>query len=449
MARKVTKKRLTKGSGTKLTKSAVKAVDQKALFARARKVLVGGVNSPVRAFKSVGGTPLFVSGGSGPYLYAEDGRAYVDFCLSWGPLIFGHARTEIIEAAKSALERGSTFGAATMAEVELAERIKDAFPSMELIRMTSSGTEGDMSALRAARAFTKRDLVIKFAGCYHGHVDSLLVAAGSGATTLGVPDSAGVPAAFAATTIIVPFNDLPAVEAAFKKHKGKIAAIIVEPIPANMGVVFPADGFLQGLRKIATREKSLLIFDEVITGFRVCYGGAQTLFSVKPDLTVLGKIVGGGLPLAAYGGRKDVMSMIAPEGPAYQAGTLSGNPVAVAAGTAMLDLLKSEDPYPRLEELAEYLTSGLREAANDAGVPLSIQSFGSMITPFFIAGPVTDYASALKADKAAYGRFFHGMLKRGVYLPPAQWEALFVSYAHGEEELDHAIDAAFDAFREV
>lgn len=426
-----------------------RAVDQKALFARARKVLVGGVNSPVRAFKSVGGTPLFVDSGSGPFLFSADGRPFVDFCLSWGPLMFGHARTEIVEAAKAALERGSTFGAATVAEVELAERIRGAFPSMELIRMTSSGTEADMSALRAARAFTKRDLVIKFSGCYHGHVDSLLVAAGSGATTLGVPDSAGVPKAFAATTIICPFNDLKAVEAAFKKHKGRIAAVIVEPIPANMGVVFPEDGFLEGLRKITTKEKALLIFDEVITGFRVCYGGAQTLFRIKPDLTILGKIVGGGLPLAAYGGRKDVMSVIAPEGPAYQAGTLSGNPVAVAAGTAMLDLLQTEDPYPRLEELADYLSEGFRSAAADAGVPLLVQSFGSMITPFFTKGPVTDYASALKADKLAYGRFFHQMLKRGVYLPPAQWEALFVSYAHGEGELDHAIAAAREAFRAV
>ncbi len=438
---------------TKTAKKSGKPVapefDGKAMFARARKALVGGVNSPVRAFKSVGGSPLFVTGGSGPYLFSADGRTFVDFCLSWGPLMFGHARTEIVEAAKSAMERGSTFGAATVAEVELAERIQAAFPSMELVRMTSSGTEADMSALRAARAFTKRDLVIKFAGCYHGHVDSLLVAAGSGATTLGIPDSAGVPAAFAATTVVVPFNDLKAVEAAFKKNKGKIAAVIVEPIPANMGVVFPAEGFLEGLRRITTRERSLLIFDEVITGFRVCYGGAQTLFGVKPDLTILGKIVGGGLPLAAYGGRKDVMSMIAPEGPAYQAGTLSGNPVAVAAGTAMLDLLRREDPYPRLEQLGEYLTEGLLDAAISAGVPLRIQSFGSMITPFFVEGAVTDYASALKADKAAYGRWFHAMLERGVYLPPAQWEALFVSYAHSDRELDHAIAAAREAFRLV
>ncbi len=439
-------RKLTKGPGTKLTKS---RVNQKALFARARKSLVGGVNSPVRAFKSVGGSPVFVESGAGAYLTTADGRKLVDFCLSWGPLMFGHARSEIVAAAAGALSRGSTFGAATMAEVALAERIKDAFPSIQLLRMTSSGTEADMSALRAARAFTKRDLVIKFAGCYHGHVDSLLVAAGSGATALGVPDSAGVPAGMAATTVVVPFNDLPAVERAFQKNKGRIAAIIVEPIPANMGVVFPAEGFLEGLRKLATREKSLLIFDEVITGFRVCYGGAQTLFNIKPDLTILGKIVGGGLPLAVYGGRKDVMSMIAPEGPAYQAGTLSGNPVAVAAGTAMLDLLRSENPYPRMNQLADYICEGFRQAAAAAGVPLRIQSFGSMFTPFFIEGPVTDYASALKADKAAYGRFFHGMLKRGVYLPPAQWEAAFVSFAHSDRELDLAVKAAREAFRAV
>ncbi len=439
-----------KNSAAKKNKAARRSrVDQKALFARARKALVGGVNSPVRAFNSVGGTPLFVESGSGAYLTSADGRKFVDFCLSWGPLMFGHARREIVDAAKRALERGSTFGAATEAEVALAERIQAALPSMELVRLTSSGTEADMSALRAARAFTGRDLVIKFSGCYHGHVDSLLVAAGSGATTLGVPDSAGVPKAFAATTIIVPFNDSAAVEAAFRKHKGKIAALIVEPIPANMGVVFPKEGFLKDLRRITTREKALLIFDEVITGFRVCYGGAQTLLGVKPDLTVLGKIVGGGLPLAAYGGRKDVMSMVAPLGPAYQAGTLSGNPVAVAAGTANLDLLRKIDPYERLSQLKEYLCEGWREAAVAAGVPLQIQSVGSMFTPFFVDGPVVDYASALKADKAAYGRFFHAMLSRGVYLPPAQWEAGFVSYAHGERELDLAVRAAREAFRAV
>jgi len=425
-----------------------KPANLKKLFARARKSLVGGVNSPVRAFKSVGGTPLFVRSGSGAWIRGADGRSYVDFCLSWGPLMFGHARREIVEAAKTALERGSTFGAATEAEFILAEKIKEALPSIELLRMTSSGTEAGMSAARAARAFTKRDLIIKFSGCYHGHMDSLLVAAGSGATTLGIPDSAGVPKAVAATTIVVPFNDIPALENAFKKNKGKIAALFVEPIPANMGVVFPADGFLEALRRITKREKTLLVFDEVITGFRVAYGGVQTLAGIKPDLTVLGKIVGGGMPLAAYGGRNDVMSMIAPEGPAYQAGTLSGNPVAVAAGTAMLDLLKREDPYKRMEQLAGYYCEGLRGAAIAAGVPLRIQSFGSMFTPFFLdGGPVTDYKSAMKADKKAYGRFFQGMLKGGVYLPPAQWEAAFVSYAHTDRELDFALAAALRSLK--
>ena len=427
-----------------------KPANLKKLFERARKSLVGGVNSPVRAFKSVGGTPLFVRSGTGAWIRGADGKSYVDFCLSWGPLMFGHARGEIVAAAQTAMSHGSTFGAATEGEVILAEKIKEALPSIELLRMTSSGTEAGMSAARAARAFTKRDLIVKFAGCYHGHFDSLLVAAGSGATTLGIPDSAGVPKSFAATTIVVPFNDLKAVENAFKKNKGRIAAVFVEPIPANMGVVFPADGFLEGLRKITKREKSLLIFDEVITGFRVAYGGAQTLVGIKPDLTILGKVVGGGLPLAVYGGRKDVMSMMAPEGPAYQAGTLSGNPVAVAAGIAMLDLLKSEDPYQRMEQLAEYYCEGLRGAAIARGVPLRIQSFGSMFTPFFLdGGPVTDYKSALKADKKAYGRFFQAMLKRGVYLPPAQWEAAFVSYAHTDIELDFALSAALAAFKAV
>ena len=422
----------------------------KRLFARARKSLVGGVNSPVRAFKAVGGTPLFVRSGSGAWIRGADNRLYVDFCLSWGPLMFGHARREIVAAAQAAMANGSTFGAGTEAEVVLAEKIKKALPSIELLRMTSSGTEAGMSAARAARAFTKRDLIVKFSGCYHGHMDSLLVAAGSGATTLGIPDSAGVPKAVAATTIVCRFNDLNDVENAFRKNKGKIAAVFVEPIPANMGVVFPADGFLEGLRKITKREKSLLIFDEVITGFRVAYGGVQTLMGIKPDLTILGKIVGGGLPLAAYGGRKDVMSMIAPEGPAYQAGTLSGNPVAVAAGTAMLDLLETENPYRRMEQLARYYCEGLRGAAIAAGVPLRIQSVGSMFTPFFLeGGAVTDYKSALKADKKAYGRFFHGMLKRGVYLPPAQWEAAFVSYAHTDRELDFALSAALSSLKSL
>lgn len=422
-------------------------VKSKRLFVRARKSLVGGVNSPVRAFKSVGGSPVFMRSGSGAYITDVDGRRYVDLCLSWGPLMFGHARREITAAAEQALRQGSTFGAATEAEVALAERIKAALPSMELVRLTSSGTEAGMSACRAARAYTRRDLIIKFAGGYHGHMDSMLVAAGSGATTLGVPDSAGVPRGVAATTVVVPFNDLDALKRAFAKNRGRIAAVVMEPIPANMGIVFPREGLLKAIRSLCTKEKALLVFDEVITGFRVCYGGVQTLEGVRPDLTVLGKIIGGGLPLAAYGGRREVMSMIAPEGPAYQAGTLSGNPVAVAAGTAMLDLLRDEDPYERMESLKDHLCEGLRLAAVRAGVPLRIQSTASMFTPFFLDGEATDYASALKADKAAYGRFFHAMLERGVYLTPAQWEAGFVSYAHTDKELDHAVGAAVFAMQ--
>jgi glutamate-1-semialdehyde 2,1-aminomutase len=417
------------------------------LFKRAQKVLVGGVNSPVRAFKSVGGTPRFAASGSGPFLVDADGKRYVDYCMSWGPLIFGHARKEIVKAAQNALSMGSTFGAATEGEIELAEDIRGAFPSMQLVRLTSSGTEAVMSALRVARAFTKRELVIKFSGCYHGHADSLLVQAGSGATTLGTPDSAGVPPRWAETTLSLPYNDLKAVEKAFQKHKGKIAAVIVEPFVGNMGVVLPENGFLEGLRELTAKNKSLLIFDEVITGFRVAYGGAQQLLGIKPDLTCLGKIVGGGLPLAAYGGRKEIMSLIAPLGPVYQAGTLSGNPVAVAAGRACLKLLREEDPYPRLAQLADYLLRGLSEEFARARVPVQLHSVGSMFTAFFCDTPIGDYASAMKADRKAYAKFFRTMLAGGVYLPPAQFEAAFVSFAHKAAELDKTIAAARKALR--
>ncbi len=423
--------------------------EQSALFRRAERALVGGVNSPVRAFRAVGGTPVFVKGGSGASLLAADGKRYVDYCLSWGPLIFGHARREIAAAAKTALDTGSTFGAATEAEVLLAEELKAALPSLGLVRLTSSGTEAVMSALRAARAFTKRELVIKFTGCYHGHVDSLLVAAGSGALTLGTPDSAGVPDAWAKTTLTLPYNDLAAVEAAFKKYPGKIAAVIVEPIVGNMGVVHPTRHFLQGLRDVTRKNKSLLIFDEVITGFRLCYGGAQTLFSIEPDLTTLGKIIGGGLPLGAYGGRKEIMSLIAPLGPVYQAGTLSGNPVAVAAGLATLRLLRKEDPYGRLEELTDYLLRGLEEQANAAGARVRVNSAGSMFTVFFTERDVTDFASAKRADAKRYARFFNGLLQAGVYFPPAQYEAAFLSYAHDKKQLDATIRASRAAFRKA
>ncbi len=422
-------------------------VRSRALFARAQKVLVGGVNSPVRAFKAVGGTPVFMRSGKGSRLTDADGKRYVDYCLSWGPLILGHARREVVAAAQKALRAGSTFGAATEGEVLLAEAVREALPSMELVRLTSSGTEAAMSAVRAARAFTGRDMVIKFAGCYHGHVDSLLVAAGSGATTLGVPDSAGVPDAWAATTVTVPYNDAAAVTRAFEAWKGRVAAVIVEPVAANMGLVMPRPGFLEALRAAADKAKALLIFDEVITGFRVGFGGAQGLFKIEPDLTILGKIVGGGLPLAAYGGRRDVMEMVAPLGPVYQAGTLSGNPVAVAAGLECLRLLKRDDPYARLGALTSELLAGIGAEARKAGVPLQMHSLGSMFTLFFCASRIHDYAEAKKADAAAYGRFFQGLLEGGVYFPPAQWEAAFLSTAHSRADVSATIEAAGKALR--
>ncbi len=418
-------------------------------FTRASRSLVGGVSSPVRAFKGVGGTPRFMASGQGCRLTDVDGRSYIDYCASWGPLILGHARREVVAAARAATRKGSTFGAPTAGEVLLAEEIRKALPSMHLLRLTSSGTEAVMSALRVARAATRRDAVIKFAGCYHGHADSLLVAAGSGALTLGTPDSAGVPRAWAETTISLPYNDPEAVRSAFERWGGRVAAVIVEPVVGNMGVVLPAPGFLQSLREITASHGALLIFDEVITGFRLCYGGAQTLFKIRPDLTCLGKIVGGGFPLAAYGGRRELMELVAPLGPVYQAGTLSGNPVAVAAGLKTLELLKSEKPYRRLEKLTSALAEGLADAAGAAGVPLRVNSTASMITAFFCPGPVTGYDSAKAADAKAYGRFFHGLLERGVYFPPAQFEAAFLSAAHRPLDVERTLEAARAALRNL
>lgn len=417
------------------------------LFSRARRVLVGGVNSPVRAFKAVGGDPVFMRSGKGAHLTDADGRRLIDYCLSWGPLILGHARREVVAAAAAALRRGSTFGAPTEAETLLAEEIRAALPSMRKVRMTSSGTEAVMGALRAARAFTGRELIVKFSGCYHGHADSLLVSAGSGALTLGRPDSAGVPPAWARTTLVLPYNDAPALKRAFREHGSRIAALIVEPVVANMGVVFPDEDFLKTLREVTARSRSLLVFDEVVTGFRLLYGGAQTAWKVKPDLTCLGKIVGGGLPLGAYGGREDVMAMVAPEGPAYQAGTLSGNPAAVAAGLATLKILKKEKPYARIARLTAMLVSELRELAETAGVPVEINHVASMFTVFFTAGGVRDYATAKTADTAAYARFFRAMLAGGVYLPPAQFEAAFLSAAHAERDIERTLEAAARALR--
>ena len=407
----------------------------------------GGVNSPVRAFKAVGGTPRFIARGAGPYLYDVDGNRYIDYVLSWGPLIAGHAHPRIVAALQEAVTRGTSYGAPTALETELARRVRDAMPSVELVRFVSSGTEATMSALRLARAFTGRDVIVKAEGGYHGHADELLVRAGSGATTLGVPDSPGVPAAVAATTINVPFNDPAALEEAL--HTFEVAAVIVEPVPANMGVVLPAPGYLERVRALTRQYGALLIFDEVITGFRVAYGGAQELYGVAPDLTCLGKIIGGGLPVGAYGGRREVMELVAPAGPVYQAGTLSGNPLAMTAGLTVLDILAEAGVYERLERLSATLHDGFAAAARRHGVPVYSTRLGSMGTLFFAEGPVTDYASARAADPAAYARFFGAMLARGIYLAPSQFEATFVSLAHDDAAIETTLQAADAAFSTV
>jgi glutamate-1-semialdehyde 2,1-aminomutase len=417
------------------------------LFHRSRALLPGGVNSPVRAFGGVGGTPFLVARAEGARLTDVDGRRYLDFLGSWGPLILGHAPAAVVEAVAAAARGGTSYGAPTPGELELAECIQAAVPSMEMLRLVSSGTEAAMSAIRVARGATGRDLLVKFDGCYHGHADSLLVKAGSGGATFGIPDSRGVPAALARLTLTLPFNDLGAVEALMAERGGEVAAIMVEPVAGNMGVVPPAEGFLAGLRRLATRHGAVLIFDEVITGFRVARGGAQARYGVTPDLSCLGKIIGGGLPVGAYGGRRDLMSQVAPLGGVYQAGTLSGNPLAVAAGLATLRALEGPDVYPRLERAGAALEAGIREAARAAGVPVTVNRVGSMLTAFFTEGPVTDYASARRSDTARYGRYFHAMLERGVFLAPSQFEAAFVSLAHGEAELAEAAAACRAAMR--
>jgi glutamate-1-semialdehyde 2,1-aminomutase len=416
-----------------------------ALFAAAERVIPGGVNSPVRAFRAVGGEPFFVASGREGRITDVEGRQYIDFVGSWGPLILGHAAPAVVEALREAAGRGTSYGAPTPGEVELAEAITAAFPSIEQVRLVSSGTEAAMSAIRLARGATGRDVIVKFEGCYHGHADSLLVKAGSGGATFSVPDSRGVPAALARLTVTLPFNDIAAVRALFAERGREIAAVIVEPVAGNMGVVPPAPGFLEGLREVTAREGAVLIFDEVITGFRIALGGAQERYAVRADLTVLGKIIGGGLPLAAYGGRRDLMSHVSPLGGVYQAGTLSGNPMAVAAGLATLRRLRTEDPYPRLEALGDQLERALAGAAAKAGVPVTVNRVGSMLTAFFTGGPVTDWRSARSADTARYARFFHAMLARGVYLAPSQFEAAFVSLAHSEADLAAAAAAAVEA----
>ncbi len=393
----------------------------------------GGVNSPVRSFGAVGGVPRFIARGDGARMWDADGNEYIDFVNSWGALLLGHTHPSVIEAVQRALGGGTSFGAPLEAEVELAEMLKAAMPSIEMVRLVSSGTEATMSAIRAARAYTGRDKVLKFSGCYHGHADGMLVAAGSGAATHGVPTSAGVPLAYAAETLVAEYNDLAGTDALLDAHANRVAAIIVEPVAANMGVVPPVDGFLQGLRRLANRDGALLIFDEVITGLRVAYGGAQERYGVRPDLTCLGKIIGGGLPIGAYGGRADVMRMVSPLGPAYQAGTLSGNPVAVAAGIATLRQLAKPGVYEQLESRGAALEERLRAAA--AGAPAIVQRVASMLTPFFTEGPVRDWRTASASDTSAYARFFHAMLKRGIYLPPSQYEAAFLSLAHTAEDI--------------
>jgi glutamate-1-semialdehyde 2,1-aminomutase len=418
------------------------------LFDRAQKVLPGGVSSPVRAFRAVGGHPLFAKKAAGATLVDVDGNRYIDYVMSWGPLIHGHAPRGLVRALAAAAKNGTSYGAPSPLEHQLGERVRELMPSMELVRLVSSGTEAAMSAVRVARAFTGRDQVLKFEGCYHGHADAFLVKAGSGATTLGTPTSPGVPRHVAEDTLLARYNDLASVDAVLRDHRGTVAAVIVEPIAGNMGVVPPADGFLAGLRDRCSAHGIVLVFDEVISGFRAAAGGAQAIYGVRPDLTCLGKIIGGGLPVGAYGGRADIMSLVAPAGPVYQAGTLSGNPLAMTAGLWALDRLTPK-LYATLAARGRQLAAGLAQAARAAKVPLQVNAFGSLLTPFFVDAPVRDYDSALRADTDAYGRFFRGMLARGIYPPPSQFEAWFISAAHTERDIARTVEAAEGAMREA
>ena len=417
------------------------------LFSRAQQVIPGGVNSPVRAFRAVGRDPLFIRSAAGAHITDVDGNSYIDYVGSWGPMILGHAPPVVIEAIREAAARGTSYGAPTELEIELATEIIGAFPSIERVRLASSGTEAAMSAIRLARGFTGRDRIVKFEGCYHGHSDGLLVKAGSGLATFGTPDSAGVPADVARNTVVVPYNDVAALEKVFEEQGSEIACVIIEPVAGNMGCVLPGPGYLEAVRKITSQHGALLILDEVITGFRVAYGGAQELYGVKPDLTCLGKIIGGGLPVGAFGGRADVMERIAPLGPVYQAGTLSGNPLAVTAGLAIMKLLKESPPYAELERRSAKLERGLRDAAAEAGIASTINRVGSMLTAFFTEGPVTDWPSAKKSDTDRYGRYFRAMLDEGVYLAPSQFECAFVSLAHTDELIERTIESARTAMR--
>ncbi|NLI11875.1 glutamate-1-semialdehyde 2,1-aminomutase [Pelotomaculum propionicicum] len=420
------------------------------LFKEAQKFIPGGVNSPVRAFKSVGLNPVFIKSGAGAKIYDEDGNEYIDYVGSWGPLILGHRHPHVAEALERCLrDVGTSFGAPTEMETKLASMVAEAVPSVEMLRLVSSGTEATMSALRLARGYTGRNKIVKFEGCYHGHADFLLIKAGSGALTLGIPTSPGVPAGSAANTIVTGFNDLANLEEVFKLEGEDIAAVIVEPVAGNMGVIPPAPGFLEGLRNLTARYGSVLIFDEVMTGFRVSYGGAQQLYGVTPDLTCLGKIIGGGLPVGAYGGKREIMECVAPAGAVYQAGTLSGNPLAVTAGIATLEILKQPGIYEELERKSASLEQGLREAALANGVEANLNRVGSMLCVFFTGSSVNDYAAACSSNTACFSAFFKSMLEQGVYLAPSQFEALFVSLAHGENEIEQTIKAAWNAFKSI
>lgn len=416
------------------------------LFNHAQLTIPGGVNSPVRAFRSVGGTPLFFQRGKGALVWDADGNNYIDYVGSWGPLICGHAHLDVVRAVQQAAERGLSFGAPTEAEVEMADVLRKLVPSLEQVRLVSSGTEATMSAIRLARGFTGRSKIIKFEGCYHGHADALLVKAGSGALTFGQPSSAGVPAETAAHTLVLDYNDEAGVEAAFAREGHEIAAVIVEPVAGNMNLVPPRPGFLELLRRLCTQHGTVLIFDEVMTGFRVALGGAQALYGIKPDLTTLGKVIGGGLPVGAFGGRRDIMQCLAPVGPVYQAGTLSGNPVAVAAGLATLELIQAPGFYDRLAASAHQLCSGLTEAAQARRIPFSARNVGGMFGLFFRETPPASYVEVMQCDKEAFNRFFHAMLAEGVYLAPSAYEAGFVSAAHGAAEIERTVKAAAKVF---